>query len=471
MRSSVSLLFILPAFIFSGCASHNKIAAAPADARAISFPGAEGFGKYTTGGRGGRVMIVSNLNDDGDGSFRKAVTAKEPRIIVFSVSGTIHLKSRINIAGNCTIAGQSAPGDGICIADKTVVLNGDNIIVRYMRFRMGDRFANQGMVDGAGGDDAFGGTHKNNLVIDHCSMSWSEDEVFSVYAGDSTTLQWNIISEPLNYSYHFEEGDKDFEHHGFGAIWGGRHLSAHHNLFAHCNNRNPRFDGIRNAPEENVDYRNNVVYNWGGNSIYAGEGGNYNIANNYFKYGPSTKSTVKYRIANPYKREDIPFGKWYVSGNYVDGSPENTIDNWKGVDMEKGTKEDKQHAKLTAPVPAVNVQEQSATKAYEQVLAHAGASYMRDTLDARIVNDVKNRTGGFIDVQGNHPHGTPYEQTKNAWPALSSKAAPADADADGMPDAWEKKMGLNPADAGDASAYKLDSNFTNIEVYLNSIVK
>jgi hypothetical protein len=180
---------------------------------------------------------------------------------------------------------------------------------------------------------------------------------------------------------------------------------------------------------------------------------------------------VKYRIANPYKREDIPFGKWYVSGNYVDGSPENTIDNWKGVDMEKGTKEDKLNARLSAPVPAVNVQEQSAAKAYEQVLAHAGASYMRDTLDARIINDVKNRTGGFIDVQGNYPHGTAYEQTKNAWPALSSKPAPADADADGMPDDWEKKMGLNPGDAADASAYKLDRNFTNIEVYLNSIIK
>lgn len=470
MRSSFSLLLALSALFFGGCASHNKIAA-PAESRPVSFPGAEGFGKYTTGGRGGKVMIVSNLNDDGEGSFRKAVTAKEPRIIVFSVSGTIHLKSRINIAGNCTIAGQSAPGDGICIADKTVVMNGDNIIVRYMRFRMGDRFANEGMKDGAGGDDAFGGTHKSNIVVDHCSMSWSEDEVFSVYAGDSTTLQWNMIYEPLNYSYHFETGDKDFEHHGFGAIWGGRHFSAYHNLFAHCNNRNPRFDGIRNAPEENVDYRNNVIYDWGGNSIYAGEGGRYNLVNNYFKYGPSTKSTVKYRIANPYKREDIPFGKWYVSGNYVDGSPENTIDNWKGVDMEKGTKDDKLNAKLTAPFLAISMQKQSAAKAYEQVLAYAGASYMRDTLDARIISDVRDRTGGFIDVQGNHPHGTAYGQTVNAWPALSSKPAPADADRDGMPDDWEAKMGLNPNDAADASAYKLDKSFTNIEVYLNGLVK
>lgn len=447
------------------------MAATSEEARPISFPGAEGFGKYTTGGRGGKVMIVSNLNDDGKGSFREAVTAKEARIIVFSVSGTIHLKSRINIAGNCTIAGQSAPGDGICIADKTVVLNGDNIIVRYMRFRMGDRFANEGMKDGAGGDDAFGGTRRNNIMIDHCTMSWSEDEVFSVYAGDSTTLQWNMISEPLNYSYHFEEGDKDFEHHGFGAIWGGRHLSAHHNLFAHCSNRNPRFDGIRNAPEENVDYVNNVIYDWGGNSIYAGEGGSYNLVNNYFKSGPGTKATVRYRIANPYKREDIPFGKWYADGNYVAGSPENTADNWKGIDMDKGTPADKQNAKLANPFYAVNIQMQSAEKAYGLVLAGAGASHTRDTLDVRIINDVKNRTGGFIDVQGNYPHGTPYEQTKNAWPALTSKPAPADADGDGMPDDWEKKTGLNANDASDAAGYKLDKRFTNIEVYLNSIIK
>src|SRR5215207_9341260 len=150
----------------------------------IAFPGAEGFGKYTTGGRGGKVMIVSNLNDNGPGSLRDAVQKNYPRIIVFAVSGTIHLESDLSIKSNLTIAGQTAPGDGICLADRSVSLGGDNIIIRYLRFRMGDRYQKGGMVDGNGGDDAFGGTRRKNIVIDHCSMSWSTDEVFSIYAGD-----------------------------------------------------------------------------------------------------------------------------------------------------------------------------------------------------------------------------------------------------------------------------------------------
>ncbi|MEQ1676480.1 MAG: pectate lyase, partial [Chitinophagaceae bacterium] len=324
MKKIILILNSCCTLLFVACAQQHKISTPAADNIPVAFPGAEGFGKYATGGRGGKVFIVSNLNDKGPGSFREAAETKTKRIIVFAVSGTIHLETKLSIKGDVTIAGQTAPGDGICIADHSVGLGGDNIIVRYLRFRMGDKYQNGGMVDGSGSDDAFGGIRRKNIIIDHCSLSWSTDEVFSVYAGDSTTLQWNIISEPLNYSYHFETGDKDFEHHGFGGIWGGKHLSAHHNLFAHCNNRNPRFDGIRNAPEENVDYRNNVIYNWGSNTIYAGEGGYYNIVNNYFKYGPSTSKSVRYRVANPGKKETppvIPFGKWYVTGNYVDEAP------------------------------------------------------------------------------------------------------------------------------------------------------
>src|SRR5215204_1412270 len=230
---SYFLILILSSGFLQGCAQQKTTTASASQSMLlIAFPGAEGYGKYTTGGRGGKVFIVSNLNDDGEGSLRKAATAKGSRIIVFSVSGTIHLLSPLSIRGDATIAGQTAPGDGICLADYPVSLGGDNIIIRYLRFRMGDRYQNKGMVDGAGADDAFSGTRRNNIVIDHCSMSWSTDEVLSVYGGDSTTLQWNIISEPLNYSYHFETGDKDFEHHGYGGIWGGRHLTAHHNLFA-----------------------------------------------------------------------------------------------------------------------------------------------------------------------------------------------------------------------------------------------
>ena len=441
----------------------------------VAFPGAEGFGKYATGGRGGSVYIIYNLNDNGPGSFREAAEAKGKRIIVFAISGTIHLANKLTIKGDVTIAGQTAPGDGICLADNSVGLGGNNIIVRYIRFRMGDKYQNGGMVDGAGADDAFGGTRRSNIVVDHCSLSWSTDEVFSVYAGDSTTLQWNLIAEPLNYSYHFETGDKDFEHHGYGAIWGGKHLTAHHNLFAHCNNRNPRFDGIRNTPEENVDYRNNVVYNWGSNTMYAGEGGNYNIVNNYFKYGPSTSKQVRYRIANPGKRDTptpIPFGKWFVKGNYVDEAPDVTTNNWLGVQMgNEGSEEDKKNTLISNPIQAEAIPEQSAEAAYQQVLKKVGASFKRDTMDERIINDVKNRTGKFIDVQGGYPHGTAYEQTMSAWPFLQILPPPADTDKDGMPDEWERKRGLNPNDAADAKLNTLDKNYSNIEVYFNTLVQ
>jgi pectate lyase len=471
MRILILFILISPLIISCKITKSQNLAVTSKSDYPLAFPTAEGFGKYTTGGRGGKIMIVTNLNDDGAGSFREAATYKTPRVIVFAVSGTIHLKTRINILGNCTIAGQSAPGDGICIADKTVGLGGNNIIVRYMRFRMGDKYANEGMIDGAGGDDAFGGTHRNNIIIDHCSMSWSEDEVFSVYGGDSTTLQWNIISEPLNYSYHFETGDKDFEHHGYGGIWGGKHLTGHHNIFAHCKNRTPRYDGIRNIPEENADFRNNVIYNWGENNLYAGEGGTYNIVNNYYKQGPNTSKKVMYRIANPFKKEPaIPFGKFYINGNYIDASPENSADNWKAVDLEKGTADEKIKAKINAPFLYMNVQTESAEKAYTTVLANAGCNLpVRDTLDERIVNDVKKRTGNIIDVQGNYPHGTPYEKTVNAWPFLKTLPAFIDTDKDGMPDAWEKKNGLDSADPADAATYKLNKFYTNIEVYLNSL--
>jgi pectate lyase len=441
--------------------------------RSLAFPGAEGYGKFTTGGRGGKIFIVSNLNDKGPGSFREAAEANEKRIIVFAVSGTIHLETKLNIKGDVTVAGQSAPGDGICLADNSVSLGGDNIIVRFIRFRMGDKYQKGGMVDGNGGDDAFGGTHRKNIIIDHCSLSWSTDEVFSIYAGDSTTLQWNLISEPLNYSYHYETGDKDYEHHGFGAIWGGRHSSFHHNLFAHCGNRTPRFDGIRNAPEENCDYRNNVIYNWGANNVYAGEGGNYNIVNNYYKYGPSTAANAKTRIVNPYKKPPtIPFGKFYVDGNYVKGSVEVTANNWLGVTMNNGTEADAAAAKLNDPFIGLDIKTSSAPVAYKEVLKNAGAIFPnRDTLDERIINDVKNGTGRFIDVQGGFTHGSAYELTINAWPTLKSLPAPVDTDKDGMPDDWEKQHALDINNATDASSYTLSKQYTNIELYLNSVVK
>jgi pectate lyase len=474
MKNNPLIFTLIFALLIASCSSHISPASAQTndtDTRAIAFPGAEGFGKYTTGGRGGKVFIVSNLNDNGEGSLRAALESKLPSTIVFFVSGTIHLEKPLAIYSNVTIAGQSAPGDGICLADQPVIMKGNNIIIRYIRVRMGDKYQNKGMVDGAGGDDAFGGIRNNNVIIDHCSFSWSTDEVFSVYAGDSVTLQWNIISEPLNYSYHFEKGDKDFENHGYGAIWGGVHATFHHNLFAHCNSRTPRFNGIRHTPAENCDYRNNVIYNWGGNNVYAGEGGSYNIINNYYKYGPDTKKSVLTRVANPFRREDIPFGKWYVNGNYVDGSQEVTANNWMGVVMDKGTDEDAATAKLKEPFSTIAVKTEAAFDAYESVLKLAGASYRRDTLDQRIIKDVRNRTGKIINVQGGFPHGTSYERTLAAWPQLVSLQPLQDSDKDGMPDEWEIEHKLNPKNSADAANTSLHSFYTNIEVYLNGLVR
>ena len=442
--------------------------------RSLAFPGAEGFGKFTTGGRGGKVYQVNNLEDDGEGSLRQALSRSGNKIIVFNVSGTILLKSPMNIKANTTIAGQTAPGDGICIADQPVKIDGDNVIIRYMRFRMGDRYQNTGKVHGAGSDDALSANRKKNIIIDHCSISWSTDEVLSVYAGDSTTVQWSIISEPLNYSYHFERGDDDFQHHGYGGIMGGRHISIHHNLYAHCQSRTPRFDGIRNleADVELADFTNNVIYNWGGNNVYGGEGGNYNIINNYYKSGPDTKKSVLYRVANPFKRADeIPFGKYFIDGNFVNGSTEVTNDNWKGVAMDKGSDADAAMAKMEKQHPVIPTRLQKSIDAYNAVLQYAGSSFKRDTLDERIINDVKNGTGRIIDVQGGFPHGIAYEQTKHAWPTLQSTSPAADTDKDGMPDEWERKNDLNPGDASDAANYDLNKYYTNIEVYINSLIK
>lgn len=448
----------------------NSIAATIINDGPIGFPSAEGFGKYTTGGRGGKVIIVTNLNDDGEGSFRKAVTSNEARIIVFQVSGTIHLLSPLSIKGNVTIAGQTAPGDGICIADHTVNVVGNNVIIRYMRFRLGDRYQNKGKIHGSGHDDALTIVKRKNIIVDHCSMSWSTDECFSAYNNDSVTIQWNLINEPLNYSYHFEKGDTDYEKHGFGGIWGGNHTSAHHNIFAHCQNRTPRFNGVRQGAVELVDFVNNVIYNWGSNNIYAGEGGNYNIVNNYYKYGPDTELKVKFRIVNPGKNEEIDYGKWYVRGNYVDGANDVTKDNFQGIKLgQNGTDADMNKCIIEKPHSTMPIIVQNPKEAYEQALQKAGCSYKRDVVDIRIIEEIKNRKGNIIDVQGGFPHGTSYEISKQAWPALNSIMPPKDTDQDGMPDDWEIKNNLNPKDPTDATKLNLHSFYTNIEMYINSL--
>ncbi|GHA74977.1 pectate lyase family protein [Pontibacter akesuensis] len=424
------------------------------EGEAIAFPGAEGFGKITTGGRGGKVYIVTNLNDSGAGSLREAVNAFGARTIVFAVSGTIDLKSSLTIRnGDITIAGQSAPGDGICIRNFPVTVNADNVIVRYMRFRMGDANGVEG--------DALGGRNRKNIIIDHCSISWATDEVASFYDNENFTMQWCLVSESLNESVHTKGA------HGYGGMWGGMGASFHHNLLAHHNSRLPRFNGARyhkQPAKEVVDYVNNVVYNWGGNSSYGGEEGNHNMVNNYYKAGPATSSSKSSRIVNPSISDEFGYGKFYVSGNLVAGNAAVSADNWNGGVQGAPIAE----VKAAQPFNVVAIPEQTATAAYEELLNKVGASLHRDAVDQRVIADVRAGTGangkngnGLIDSQ----------EDVGGWPELRSETAPADADKDGIPDTWENQNGLNPNEPKDGSYYKKGTAYTYLEVYLNSLVE
>jgi len=425
----------------------------------IAFPGAEGAGKYTSGGRGGKILFVTNLEDSGPGSLRDAIEKKFPRIIIFKVSGTIFLKSPLEIkSGNLTIAGQTAPGDGICIAGFTVVIKADNIIIRFLRFRLGD--VNKIP------DDALKAKGCKKIVIDHCTMSWAIDENASLYNIDSSTVQWCIISEALNSSFH-SKGE-----HGYGGIWGGHYVTFHHNLFAHNVSRNPRFNGNRlGEKDEIVEFVNNVIYNWGFNSVYGGEGGKYNIINNYYKAGPATNKKVERRIIEISKSEDNNYGKFYIDGNYVYGYSEISSNNWNGgVDIDDVTYIDKVRAKVPFKISDISIE--SAIEAYENVLKYAGCSLIRDEIDKRLIEEVRFGTAKYGKTYRGGGKGIiDSQEDVGGWPNLKTLPYPADTDNDGMPDEWEKSYGLNPLDSSDYNLYTLDKNYTNIEVYINSLVK
>jgi pectate lyase len=415
--------------------------------RALAFPGAEGFGKYTTGGRGGKVFIVNNLNDSGPGSLREAVKKKEPRIIVFAVSGTIALESTLSVNNDdLTIAGQTAPGDGICIRNFPLKISASNVIIRYMRFRLGDEKAQQ--------DDAISCTGQSNVIIDHCSMSWATDECASFYRNKNFTLQWCIISESLNHSVH-EKGD-----HGYGGIWGGEGATFHHNLLASHNSRMPRFSGSSttpNSPNELVDFRNNVIYNWMSNNTYGGEKGRYNVVGNYYKPGPSTKSK-KLWIINP----SSPYGVFFIDGNVLYNDKNITENNRAGI---KADYPDSVFVKEVFSTEPINLQ--SADDACVSVLKNAGVSHKRDAVDLRIIEEVK--TGK--SVSGKNRDGIIDSQKDvGGWPELKSSAPASDIDHDGMPDAWEQSNKLNPSDPNDAMAFTLSKTYSNIEVYINRLV-
>ena len=475
-----------------------------AQSKVIAFPGAEGFGRYATGGRGGTVKHVTNLNDSGTGSLRAALSGTAKKIIVFDVSGTIHLKSELPIYSNTTIAGQSAPGDGICIADCPCTVKGDNIIVRYMRFRLGNKniteaAAASGAYDGW---DGFGALDHNNIIVDHCSVSWSIDECLSMSGCKDITVQWCLVGQSM------VKGHSKLSH-GYGGNWGGAGSSYHHNLLAHHNSRTPRVGpGTTTQLDERMDMRNNVIYNYGGNGCYGGEAMKVNIVNNYYKPGAATKSkNYQYRIAAPgirttdYCKNDdgswnayYPawhiWGKYYVTGNVNPNYPElsaSDANQWnmgiyEQIDASGNdgtfTAVTKDTIRITEPINYVAVTTHSAEQAYEKVLQYAGASLHRDAFDEQMVSDTRNGTAtatgsgnssGIINTQDDNT--ALIAKFGSAWPTLNSETAPTDTDGDGIPDSWETAHGLNPNDATDGSKQASGTWYTNVEVYLNSIVE
>ncbi len=468
----------------------------------LAFPGAEGYGKYASGGRGGRVVEITTLKDlDAQGkiipgSLRAALKTEgtDPITIVFKVSGVINLSTseiRSN-RPNVTIAGQTAPGDGICIRGGTINLSGSkNVIVRYMRFRPGDEKNAE--------VSALRFENSENFIVDHCSMSWAIEETTHFSSSKFLTIQWCIISESLYNSIH-KKGAR-----GYAAQWGGQYASYHHNLLAHHHSRMPRINGSnKNDIEALVDYRNNVNYNWGvPGAFYGGEWESQtpdckgfthtNIVNNYFKPGPGTPDSLYF--VEPYLnrpgRTLCGYGKWYIKGNVMYGNPAKTADNWTGIEVSKvGAVA---NIRSDVEFDSHEVFTESAQNAYQSVLAYAGATKpRRDKIDSRVIGEVKGTLpivrsiyeqnglktpvlgvkNGMIDTQNNlRPKNAPVDW--NPWDDAytstdDSTKAPLDSDHDGMPDVWEKKNRLNPKDPSDRNRVNKDG-YTNLELYLNQI--
>jgi hypothetical protein len=416
-----------------------------------AFPGALGGGMYTSGGRNGKVIKVSNLNDSGPGSFREALNTKGPRTVVFDVSGTIEIKSQIRIKnGDLTIAGQTAPGDGICIKGHGVRLDADNIIIRFMRFRPGDISESE--------YDALTGIGLKNIMIDHCSMSWSTDETVSFYDNQNFTLQYSIISESLNNSVH-QKGL-----HGYGGIWGGNNASFIFNLLAHHNSRNPRFQGARDNPADGIEKAevfNNIVFNWGDKAMYGGEEGYYNIVNNIFIPGPATSKSSRDEILEPYE----PLGKFYLDGNVFITEKNKVKDaNWEHVSLPVNAPDNIRSD--SAFFLQINSVPLAVKQACKTILKYSGASLSRDKIDQRIVREAKNRSytygnAGIINSQ----------QETEGWPILKSETAKADENENGIPDEWEMKKGIDPKNSDQGTAVSLHSYYTNLEVYMNELVE
>jgi len=468
------LLFVL--FITAG--TSETMSQVPA------FPGADGYGRYTSGGRGGSVYYVTTLEDSNEyGTLRYGVTKLNKATILFKVSGTIHLKSQLNITGgDLTIAGQSAPGDGICIAEYPVMVSSSNIIIRYIRCRMGDLSLS---ADEADGGDAMGGRFCNNVIIDHCSISWSTDETCSFYANTNFTMQWCLVSESLRESLHSKGA------HGYGGIWGGMGGSFLHNMMAHHGSRTPRWGtGAHNDhPELHFnDMRNCVFYNWTGNGCYGAEGMQINIVNNYYKPGPVTTNKSKTRIIAPgyatLSDSTAMWGKFYINGNVNINYSEITEDNWKGVTWDNNTSIEggtvtQAELKSNTEIGTIPLYHQhSAYEAYDRVTSYVGCSKSRDAVDTRIINECLTSTTTFTGSKSKLPgiidtveDLMPDDAGENwePWPELKSTTPPIDSDGDGIPDTWEDLYGLDSSDPEDRNL-RNEEGYTMLEVYLASLV-
>ena len=431
-----------------------------------AFPGAEGYGATTTHGRGGRVIAVTTLDDSGPGSLRAAVEASGPRIVVFAVGGLIRLRSRLSIREpHLMIAGQTAPGDGICLADGQISINTHDVVIRFVRSRAGDTQTWNPSFDNIDAIEiANQTTPPHRIVIDHCSFSWGVDETASSwYACHDITWQWNIIAEGLHVSRH-SKGP-----HGKGMLIGeeARRIAIHHNLFAHNHDRNPMLKG-----NTTVLVANNTVYNWGGgrddpqtnyNAVYLGlfdtqeaiqpTTSALDFIGNTLKAGPDSY-TFAWGIR---LNRNMPSGSGvYLRDNQGPGRSDASGDEW--LIMRPGDQSYRVDARTMAD-PGVRVQPVAVASA--RVLDQAGATLpCRDHVDQRVVADVRAGTGRIIDSQ----------RDVGGWPTYASGSAPLDSDGDGMPDAWERARGLSPNDASDGAADRDGDGYTNVEEYLESLV-
>ncbi len=450
-------LTLFVALLASGEATADANSASEKDRQQLAFPGAEGFGRFAQGGRGGDVYHVTNLDDKGPGSLRDAVvTAMGPRTIVFDVSGTIRLKTRLEINNSyLTIAGQTAPGEGITLRENTFYIkNANHIIVRYIRIRLGDQNDRQKAMDAITTDDV------DHLIFDHITASWGIDGNHDLRRGANFTLQWSIYAEALNKSIH-QKGEHAMLS-SFRDLTGS--ISLHHNLFASSRDRHPSLgSSSKTKPDAVVDFRNNVIFNVTGTTNV----GNchINFINNFYRPGMDTPENHLPIAAKSGKNGGTL--QLFMSGNFFEDQQTFTANNYAAIDFERWSKGG--YARTTLDEIRVNREFEigdarprtdTAQTAFEKVLKSAGASLRRDAADARVVQGVRDKTNRLINSQ----------EEVGSWPQLHSVPPPSDRDGDGMPDKWEMRRGLNPDDSADGNRDRDQDGYTNLEEYLNSLV-